>query len=288
MEKTNELNKFLSYIHMGNSIYRIYYKEAVSLKNEKLTDLIVSISEAFKKHEETITKEIEKYGEKATESLTMAGLIGVYKEKMKNFKDDFVVVTSAIKATNMGLISSLKFVSENKALPKSTKKLLFKVIDDYVQIIDELKNYQKSLRSKNEIFIKRLCELGIPVIDQNILAAQGDSDKNHNIYIKINSFGDYAEAHLICEGIDLLFIEYGEGIHYNGAAGSSPHPNGEEFGYTIGSYGQGKGKNDSWVYVSDSGEWVRSYGTEATMPMYKASVEIIQNIRKIAKEVFSS
>ena len=80
MEKTNELNKFLSYIHMGNSIYRIYYKEAVSLKNEKLTDLIVSISETFKKHEETITKEIEKYGEKATESLTMAGLIGVYKE----------------------------------------------------------------------------------------------------------------------------------------------------------------------------------------------------------------
>lgn len=141
MEKTNELNKFLSYLHMGNSIYRIYYKEAVSLKNEKLTDLIVSISETFKKHEETITKEIEKYGEKATESLTMAGLIGVYKEKMKNFKDDFVVVTSAIKATNMGLISSLKFVSENKALPKSTKKLLFKVIDDYVQITDELKNY---------------------------------------------------------------------------------------------------------------------------------------------------
>lgn len=141
MEKTNELNKFLSYIHMGNSIYRIYYKEAVSLKNEKLTDLIVSITETFKKHEEAITKEIEKYGEKATESLTMAGLIGVYKEKMKNFKDDFVVVTSAIKATNMGLISSLKFVSENKALPKSTKKLLFKVIDDYVQITDELKNY---------------------------------------------------------------------------------------------------------------------------------------------------
>lgn len=141
MEKTNELNKFLSYIHMGNSIYRIYYKEAVSLKNEKLTDLIVSISETFKKHEETITKEIKKYGKKATESLTMAGLIGVYKEKMKNFKDDFVVVTSAIKATNMGLISSLKFVSENKALPKSTKKLLFKVIDDYVQITDELKNY---------------------------------------------------------------------------------------------------------------------------------------------------
>ena len=39
---------------------------------------------------------------------------------------------------------------------------------------------------------------------------------------------------------------------------------------------------------SDSGEWVRSYGTEATMPVYKASVEIMQSIRKIAKEVFLS
>lgn len=154
--------------------------------------------------------------------------------------------------------------------------------------ISELKVYQKSLRNKNEIFLQRLCELGIPIIDQNIFAAQGDSDKSHNTYIKVNSFGDYAEAHLICEGIDLLFIEFGSGVHYNGTAGSSPHPKGEEFGYTIGSYGHGKGKNDSWTYLSDSGEWIRSHGTEATMPIYKASVEIIQNIRRIAKEVFSS
>ena len=47
-------------------------------------------------------------------------------------------------------------------------------------------------------------------------------------------------------------------------------------------------KNESWVYVADSGEWVRSYGTEATMPVYKASVEIMQNVRRIAKEVFSA
>ena len=53
------------------------------------------------------------------------------------FKTKFGLITTVW----YGLISSLKFVSENKALPKSTKKLLFKVIDDYVQIIDELKNY---------------------------------------------------------------------------------------------------------------------------------------------------
>ncbi len=34
MEKTNELNKFLSYVHMGTSIYRIYYEHAEKLKNK--------------------------------------------------------------------------------------------------------------------------------------------------------------------------------------------------------------------------------------------------------------
>lgn len=154
--------------------------------------------------------------------------------------------------------------------------------------IKQLRAYQNGLKSKNELFIKRLSELGIPVIDQNIAMAQGDSDKSHNTYIKINSFGDYAQATLVCEGSDLLFIEFGAGIHYNTPVGASPHSKGEELGYTIGSYGQGKGKNDSWTYYSESGEWVRSYGTEATMPVYKASEKIKQNIRKIAKEVFSS
>lgn len=154
--------------------------------------------------------------------------------------------------------------------------------------IKQLRQYQNSLKSKNELFVRRLSELGIPVIDQNISLSQGDSDKNHSTYIKINSFGDYSQATLVCEGAGLLFIEFGAGIHYNTPAGSSPHPKGQELGYTIGSYGQGKGKNDSWTYTSETGEWVRSYGTEATMPVYKASVEIMQSIRKIAKEVFAS
>ena len=65
--------------------------------------------------------------------------------------------------------------------------------------IKELEAYQNSLRDKNELFLKRLCELGIPVIDENIMLAQGDSDKNHNTYIKINRFGNYAQATLVCE-----------------------------------------------------------------------------------------
>lgn len=154
--------------------------------------------------------------------------------------------------------------------------------------INEVRKYQRELIDKNELFVRRIAELGIPVIDQNIAAAQGDSDKNHNTYIKINSFGSYSEAKLVVEGVDLLFIEFGAGIHYNGSARTSPHPKGEEFGYTIGSYGKRQGSKDFWFYYADTGEGVMSHGTQSTMPVYRASQEIIQNIRRIAREVFGS
>ena len=154
--------------------------------------------------------------------------------------------------------------------------------------IKQIENYRDKLIRKNREFVKRLGEVGIPVIDSNIAVAAGDSDKTHDAYIKINSFGDYAQATLIVSGKDLLFIEFGAGVHYNGAVGSSPHPFGASKGYTIGSYGKGNGSKDAWYYYADTGEIVKSQGTQATMPVYKAGVEMRQQMLKIAKEVFSS
>ena len=45
MEMTNELNKFLSYIHMGTSVYRIYYDESEKFEDESLSSLIKEIME---------------------------------------------------------------------------------------------------------------------------------------------------------------------------------------------------------------------------------------------------
>ena len=152
--------------------------------------------------------------------------------------------------------------------------------------IKQIQEYQRTLNDKCEMFVRRLAEVGIPIIDQNIASSSGDSDKGHNTYIKINSFGSYSQARLIVEGKDLLFIEFGAGVHYNGNLGGSPHPKGKEMEYTIGSYGKGQGKNDFWFYYADSGEAVMSHGTQATMPVYKAGAEIRRQILKIAREVF--
>ena len=65
MEKTNELNKFLSYMHMGNTIYRIYLEHAKKLENEKLIHLIIEIDEnkeLSKGIKEYIIKVIDDYG----------------------------------------------------------------------------------------------------------------------------------------------------------------------------------------------------------------------------------
>ena len=159
----------------------------------------------------------------------------------------------------------------------------------------ELEKYKDSLTFKCRLLAEKLAESGIPVINENMAKAaftvdekgiQSGADPQHYTHVKLNSFGDYARADLIVEGKELLFIEFGAGVYYNGAAGTSPHPKGEEFGYVIGSYGKGHGVQKVWGYYADSGELILTHGVEATMPVYKASLEIAQNVVKIAKQVF--
>ena len=141
MEKTNELNKFLSYVHMGTSIYRIYYEHAEKLKNKKLLKLITDILEIFKTHEEKITKLINEEDEEATNSLTAAGIMGVTMEKLKMVDNEFSICTNAIKATYMGMISALKFLNENKKMHTSIKGAIIIVIDDYERIVKMIKDF---------------------------------------------------------------------------------------------------------------------------------------------------
>lgn len=172
-------------------------------------------------------------------------------------------------------------------------------IDKAIQAVEK---YRMSLNDKGAIFVQRLAEIGIPVIDARIARAQGDSDPNHYTYIRLHSFGDYSEANLVVEGRDILFLEFGAGVHFNGAAGSSKRveadysndaldyhiSGGKELGYTIGSYGKGQGKNDHWFYRAENGDVIMSHGTEGTMPLYSATMEIINSIEQIAREVYGN
>ena len=90
----------------------------------------------------------------------------------------------------------------------------------------------------------------------------------------------------IVRGPEVVFCEFGAGVHFNGSAGASPHPKGQELGFTIGSYGKGYGRLDSWSYRYEGGI-ANTYGTPASMPLYKAFIAAQNDVEKIAREVFT-
>lgn len=162
--------------------------------------------------------------------------------------------------------------------------------------IKELQKIKQELRKKTDQLVKELTEVGIPVIENNMQKAnytydskgvRSGSDTEHYTHVKINAFDTKSIANLIVEGKEVLFIEFGAGVYYNGSAGASPHPKGQEFGFLIGSYGAGHGQQKVWGYYDETGELVMTHGVEATMPLFKAEQKIIDEYVSVAKRVFS-
>lgn len=82
----------------------------------------------------------------------------------------------------------------------------------------------------------------------------------------------------------LLAIEFGAGIHHN----PTDNPKADDLGFGVGSFpGQIHAFEDGWYYWDDSDpKWKYTHGVKATMPMYEASLEIINSVVKVAREVF--
>lgn len=161
--------------------------------------------------------------------------------------------------------------------------------------IKELRQYQNRLQEKTKEFVRELGNVGIPVVDKNMADANftygsngivSGSDTSHTAVVNVTNNGFVARADLVVSGKELMFIEFGAGVYYNGAAGSSPHPKGQEFGMVIGSYGLGNGQKTVWGYYDKDGELVLTHGTKATMPVYKAELEMIRKYVSVAKKVF--
>lgn len=163
------------------------------------------------------------------------------------------------------------------------------------EAISQLRQYNNWLTQKTTQLVKELANVGIPVINANMEKAsytydsdgiRSGSNTTHVAYVELNSTGTSTEATLIVQGEEIMFIEFGAGVYYNGTAGDSPHPNGKVNGMVIGSYGKGHGVRKVWGYY-DNGKLILTHGVEAQMPVYKAEMKIVQKYVEIAKRVFS-
>ena len=83
----------------------------------------------------------------------------------------------------------------------------------------------------------------------------------------------------------LLAIEFGAGIYYNSG---NENPKANDFGLGVGTYpGQIHAFEDGWYYLGNDNQWHYTHGVKATMPMYNATMEIVNQYKQIAREVFS-
>lgn len=163
-------------------------------------------------------------------------------------------------------------------------------VEGFQKAIDAIKKYRADIKAKTEKLAKRIAS----EIQQEALSrfAQSVCDDIVNsgprpasVSVSIEP-GDGVVL-VIANGEDAVWCEFGAGVTYNGSPGQSPHPKGEELGFTIGSYGKGFGARKVWGYYNEDDGLVLTRGTAATMPMYNAMKEVASRVYEIAKEVFA-
>ena len=161
------------------------------------------------------------------------------------------------------------------------------------QAINQIEAYRDDLPRKCQEICRRLVEEGVKVADAAINSVP--IGKTIILTTDINPSKMGCQAIMKMTGRETrtedgrifytaLAIEFGAGIRYN----STANPKASEFGMGVGTFpGQTHAENpEGWYYLDSNGEWKHSYGVQASMPMYKASVEMRQKIDSIVKEVF--
>lgn len=158
----------------------------------------------------------------------------------------------------------------------------------------QLLQYKDELPMKCEKIVSRLLQSGVEVSQTKI--SESPLGKYVTVTTNISADKMGCKGILLAKGAVkeqegyapfsiLLAIEFGAGIHFN------PTPNpliSSEFPYGVGTFpGQTHAYEDMWWYWDENTqEWKPTHGVKATMPMYSADMEIIQNVVKYAKEVF--
>jgi hypothetical protein len=160
--------------------------------------------------------------------------------------------------------------------------------------IRQIQQYKQTLQYKCELLVERLAELG----DKAAIMSINESPLGKTVSMRVEKTPTQmgCKAVLIATGktieakdrelfYTLLAIEFGAGIYYNSG---NENPKANDFGLGVGTYpGQIHAFSDGWYYLGNDNQWHYTHGVKATMPMYNATMEIINQYKHIAREVFS-
>ena len=151
-----------------------------------------------------------------------------------------------------------------------------KSIQDAIQQIED---YKRSLQAKVDIFLQKMANIGLSIVRAEIEIVP---DEERGTYYVEDIYGDNSVS-IRLTGDKILFIEFGAGITF----AAPQNPKAGQFNMGVGTYpDQTHAFSEYGWWYSDDGESKHSYGNPAYMPMYLASVEVINQAISVAREVF--
>lgn len=146
-----------------------------------------------------------------------------------------------------------------------------------------VKQYKKDFLVKEQEFVRRLAEIGVRVASAGFSMA--DYDGVNDVVVSLEKTRD--GYNVVASGKTVGFLEFGVG-----RPDRNPEYNSSEIDYTPpprGSYGKRQGLNPhGWWFVSGEGaRATHSYGNPPACAMLTARDVVIEQVTKIAREVFN-
>lgn len=145
--------------------------------------------------------------------------------------------------------------------------------------IKELQQYKKEFLAKEELFVKRLAEIGVSVATTGFATADYDGIKD--VVVTLEHQG--SRASVIASGETVGFIEFGTGVRY-------PEWDNTGMEYTPpkhGTYGKGFGaRPKGWFFTQGLGSAQHTYGNPPAEAMKTARDIMIEKVVQIAREVW--
>lgn len=146
--------------------------------------------------------------------------------------------------------------------------------------IKQLEQYKKDFLAKEELFVKRLAEIGVSVASAGF--AMADYDGVNDVVVTLEHRGN--SAAVIASGETVGFIEFGTGIKFPEWDNSGM----EYIPPKHGTYGKGQGaKPKGWYFKQSDGAKARhTYGNPPAEAMRTARDVMVERVIQIAREVW--
>ena len=170
------------------------------------------------------------------------------------------------------------------------------------EALNRIEDFEKDLQSKCNELTKRLAEIGVRIANIHYETAPYAGNKDFKVEMQPNGDGSIT---IVASGTSVLFIEFGTGIinPYDAPEARALLTDGGASIDALGQYGEKRGSSQSgWFYPAENGlgspapslteysykypNLIHTYGSNATPAMYRARKNMIENIEKVAKEVF--